>query len=88
MINMNETRCSSCYYRKSGKRSQAQAQTEWGAVRHYCEHPCITQGVPFRTKFISMGTPTLESPIKLKTRPKWCPRLIGGPDIDEQEAVR
>ena len=65
-------KCKECKFCKAICRSQSQC-FEPGRKHYYCEYPGV-KTPPNRTEgFIDFGSNTLESPINIKTSPRWCP---------------
>lgn len=68
-------KCSECkwcvvIYRSNGNR------WSWGRKRYFCKHPEVSE--PDRRSnhmkaFIAFGINSAESPIDIRTAPRWCP---------------
>lgn len=69
-------KCKECNYCKSMGRSQSQ-RNRIGGRHYYCGYSDSAKLDPRMTGFISIGDATIDSPIKIKTSPRWCP-LRGG----------
>lgn len=71
-----------CIYCNSFKqigRQQSNRDTD-GRKHYYCNHSNIDSmkdkhGLP-HTGFIGFGTNTWDSPLALKTSPRWCPKKV------------
>ena len=69
--------CIYCEFCKQRGRQQSNRYTD-GRKHYYCTHSNINDmkdkyGLP-HTGFIGFGTNTWESPLVLKTSPRWCPK--------------
>lgn len=76
---MEEIRkCRDCTHCKSHGRSQSTSWHSYGRAHYYCEHPKAKQltidafgnSAPC---FIGFGDITFNSPLTVKTSPRWCP---------------
>lgn len=68
--------CRDCEYCKQIGRSESQRYS-LGRKQYFCENPEVYKlkdeyGYPI-FNFIGYGDTTMESPLQLKTRKKWCP---------------
>lgn len=64
--------CKYCTFCRCTGRAGAQGAKVFGRKHYYCENP-NTEGDKNRNKFVGYGDNTRESPLQLKTHPKWCP---------------
>lgn len=64
----------SCKYCNSCKQHGRQKSTRYGmGKKHYwCEHERVKEVTNWN--FIGFGTNTYESPLVVKTSPRWCPK--------------
>lgn len=60
--------CGSC--KQSGK--QKSTRDHIGRKHYWCEHEKVKALTDWN--FIGFGTNTYESPLAMKTTPRWCPR--------------
>ncbi|MBG9692538.1 hypothetical protein ACP3VS_22780 [Lysinibacillus sp. VIII_CA] len=72
-----KAKCKNCGYCRQLGRQQTQ-RGRVGRKHYYCEHP-EAKLLPLNTfgnkatLFIGFGEHTLESPLSIKTSPRWCP---------------
>lgn len=65
-------KCKECQFCKVRGRSQSQCY-EPGRNHYYCINSEVKESRTRATGFIGFGTNTYESPLQLKTSPRWCP---------------
>ena len=69
--------CKYCNHCKEHGRSRAQGIEAFGRKHYYCEHPGRNNDKSMEIHdFVGYGDNTRQSPLKLKTHPKWCPMEV------------
>lgn len=67
--------CRYCFNCEGKGRSDAQGCSMYGRKHYYCTNPDANPG-DYKTTFVGYGDNTLESPLQLKTHPRWCPMEV------------
>lgn len=68
---VDKRRCKDCEYCKAYGWVAPKTKGACGKRKYFCEHP----DTPPIYGFIGYGLNTRESPLKMKTHPKWCPLI-------------
>ena len=68
-------KCKECEFCKVRGRSESQCY-EPGRKHYYCTNEGIEDCGDRSWGFIGFGTNTMESPLTVKTSPRWCPLKI------------